>query len=172
VRLGQSDHKVTHRWRELQCIPVPGVLSVSVYRFKIICAASVPWSGRRLLLRSDHNVADLHYAIQISMGWSDSHLHFHIHGREARRLAGRKSSTTRCWLSEFRFETTGILVAVNVSRRRMISGWSQLIWARSHAMWAEAPPLVAVNLSRNRCCSQAERFMISSRYTYRVKSGS
>jgi hypothetical protein len=38
---------------------------------------------RRLLLRSDHNIADLHYAIQISMGWSDSHLHlFHIHGKD------------------------------------------------------------------------------------------
>jgi hypothetical protein len=38
---------------------------------------------RRLLLRSDHNIADLHYAIQISMGWSDSHLDlFHIHGKD------------------------------------------------------------------------------------------
>jgi hypothetical protein len=38
---------------------------------------------RRLLLRSDHSIADLHYAIQMSMGWSDSHLHlFHIHGQD------------------------------------------------------------------------------------------
>jgi hypothetical protein len=35
------------------------------------------------LLRSDHSIADLHYAIQIAMGWSDSHLHrFHIHGKD------------------------------------------------------------------------------------------
>ena len=38
---------------------------------------------RRLLLRSDHSTADLHYAIQIAMGWSDAHLNrFHIHGRD------------------------------------------------------------------------------------------
>jgi hypothetical protein len=38
---------------------------------------------RRLLLRRDHNTVDLHYAIRISMGWSDSHLHlFHIHGKD------------------------------------------------------------------------------------------
>ena len=38
---------------------------------------------RRLLLRSDHSIADLHYTIQIALGWSDSHLHrFHIHGKD------------------------------------------------------------------------------------------
>ena len=34
-------------------------------------------------------------------------------------------------------------------------------------MWVEGTLLVAVNVSRNRRCSQAERFMISSRYSYR-----
>ena len=34
-------------------------------------------------MRSDHSIADLHYTIQIAMGWSDSHLHrFHIHGKD------------------------------------------------------------------------------------------
>lgn len=38
---------------------------------------------RRILLRSDQTIADLHYAMQITMGWSDSHLHrFHIHGKD------------------------------------------------------------------------------------------
>jgi len=38
---------------------------------------------RRLLLRSNQTIADLHYSIQIAMGWSDSHLHrFHIHGMD------------------------------------------------------------------------------------------
>ena len=38
---------------------------------------------RRILLRSDQTVADLHYTIQIAMGWSDSHLNrFHIHGKD------------------------------------------------------------------------------------------
>jgi hypothetical protein len=38
---------------------------------------------RRLLLRSDQSIADLHYAIQIVMNWSDQHLHrFRIHGKD------------------------------------------------------------------------------------------
>ena len=38
---------------------------------------------RRILLRSDQTIADLHYSIQIAVGWSDSHLHrFHIHGKD------------------------------------------------------------------------------------------
>jgi hypothetical protein len=62
---------------------MPGPQSVCVYQFKVVLRGISPMIWRRLLLRSDHSVADLHYAIQIAMGWSDSHLHqFHIHGRE------------------------------------------------------------------------------------------
>lgn len=42
-----------------------------------------PLVWRRLLVRSDHSVTDLHYAIQIAMDWSDQHLHrFRIHGND------------------------------------------------------------------------------------------
>jgi hypothetical protein len=38
---------------------------------------------RRLLLRADRTLANLHHAIQIAFGWSDFHLHrFRIHGRD------------------------------------------------------------------------------------------
>lgn len=38
---------------------------------------------RRLLVRSDSTIADLHYTLQIVLGWSDVHLHyFHIHGKD------------------------------------------------------------------------------------------
>jgi len=38
---------------------------------------------RRLLLRGDHTLADLHYVLHIAFGWSDEHLHrFALHGRE------------------------------------------------------------------------------------------
>ena len=38
---------------------------------------------RRLLLRSDQTLADLHCALQISFGWGDFHLHrFRIHGKD------------------------------------------------------------------------------------------
>ena len=42
-----------------------------------------PMVWRRLLVRADSTVADLHYALQITFGWSDSHLNcFRIHGKE------------------------------------------------------------------------------------------
>lgn len=38
---------------------------------------------RRLLVRSDSTIADLHYTLQIAFGWSDEHLNrFHIHGQD------------------------------------------------------------------------------------------
>ena len=54
-----------------------------VYQFKVVLRGISPMIWRRLLLRSDHSIAALHYTIQIAMGWSDSHLHrFHIHGKD------------------------------------------------------------------------------------------
>jgi hypothetical protein len=38
---------------------------------------------RRLLVRSESTIADLHYTLQIAFGWSDEHLNrFHIHGQD------------------------------------------------------------------------------------------
>ncbi len=38
---------------------------------------------RRLLVRSDSTISDLHYTLQIAIGWSDAHLNqFHIHGKD------------------------------------------------------------------------------------------
>src|SRR5262245_47599273 len=62
---------------------MPGPQLICVYQFKIVLRGISPMSWRRLLLRCDHSIADLHYAIQIAFGWSDSHLHrFHIHGKD------------------------------------------------------------------------------------------
>lgn len=56
---------------------------VRVYQLKVVLRGISPMIWRRLLLRSDQSIADLHYAIQIAMDWSDSHLHrCHIHGRD------------------------------------------------------------------------------------------
>ena len=42
-----------------------------------------PMIWRRLLVRSESTLAQLHDIIQIAFGWSDSHLHrFRIHGRD------------------------------------------------------------------------------------------
>lgn len=42
-----------------------------------------PMIWRRLLVRSDSTIADLHHILQIAFGWTDSHLHrFHIRGQD------------------------------------------------------------------------------------------
>ena len=42
-----------------------------------------PIIWRRLLVRSDNTLADLHYTLQIAFAWTDYHLHrFRIHGKE------------------------------------------------------------------------------------------
>jgi hypothetical protein len=56
---------------------------VHVYQLKVWLQGISPMVWRRLLVRSDSTIADLHYTIQIAMGWSDVHLNrFHIHGQD------------------------------------------------------------------------------------------
>ena len=52
---------------------MPGPEMLCVYQFKVVLRGISPMIWRRLLLRSDHSIADLPYTIQIAMGWSDSH---------------------------------------------------------------------------------------------------
>jgi hypothetical protein len=55
----------------------------SIYQLKVWLQGISPMVWRRLLVRSDSTIADLHYTIQIAMGWSDVHLNrFHIHGQD------------------------------------------------------------------------------------------
>lgn len=52
---------------------------VAVYQLREIS----PMIWRRLLVRSDSTIADLHYTLQIAMGWDDIHLNrFVIYGKE------------------------------------------------------------------------------------------
>jgi hypothetical protein len=56
---------------------------VEVYQFRVYLREISPAIWRRLLLRSDQTIADLHYTLQIAMGWNDLHLNrFVIHGKE------------------------------------------------------------------------------------------
>lgn len=56
--------------------------AVTVYQFRVYLREISPMIWRRLLLRSDQTLADLHYALQIAFDWDDYHLHqFLIHGR-------------------------------------------------------------------------------------------
>lgn len=54
-----------------------------IYQFRVVLERVSPLVWRRLLVRNDSSIADLHYAIQIAMGWLDDHLHrFLIYGKE------------------------------------------------------------------------------------------
>jgi hypothetical protein len=56
---------------------------VEVYQFRVYLREISPAIWRRLLLRSDQTIADLHYTLQITMGWSAFHLNrFVIHGKD------------------------------------------------------------------------------------------
>ena len=55
----------------------------SVYQLRVVLRAVSPLIWRRLLVRSDTTIADLHTTLQTALGWTDEHLNrFVIHGRE------------------------------------------------------------------------------------------
>ncbi len=81
---------------------------VAIYEFKVVLRGASPMIWRRILLRCDQTIADLHYAIQIAMGWSDSHLHrFRIHGKDYGVCheggIGFNDNADRVYLADFQF---------------------------------------------------------------------
>src|ERR1700758_2332117 len=61
---------------------MPAATSIA-YQLRVFLRGISPMIWRRLLVRSDSTIADLHYTLQIAFGWSDSHLHcFHIQGKD------------------------------------------------------------------------------------------
>src|SRR5258708_27086728 len=55
----------------------------SVYQLRVVLRAVSPLIWRRVLVRSDTTIADLHMTLQTALGWTDEHLNrFVIHGRE------------------------------------------------------------------------------------------
>lgn len=56
---------------------------IEVYQLRIRLKSISPMIWRRILVRSDSSIAQLHKTIQYLMGWSNEHLHrFVIHGVE------------------------------------------------------------------------------------------
>ena len=56
---------------------------VDVYQLRVVLRGISPLIWRRLLLRSDATLADLHEVLQTAFGWEDYHLHrFAIRGKE------------------------------------------------------------------------------------------
>jgi len=53
-----------------------------LYQLRVVLRNVSPLIWRRLLVRSDTSIAELHAVLQTAMGWSDTHLHrFRIHGK-------------------------------------------------------------------------------------------
>jgi len=62
--------------------PAEGAMP-SVYQLRIVLRGISPLIWRRLLMRAEDSIADLHAALLIAFGWDGTHLHrFVIHGRE------------------------------------------------------------------------------------------
>lgn len=80
----------------------------TIYQLKVVLLGVSPMIWRRLLVCGDSTITDLHYIIQIAMGWSNDHINrFRIHGKPygVARLGGLTFSddpdTVR--LKDFRF---------------------------------------------------------------------
>lgn len=57
-------------------------IPIEIYQLRIWIKGISPMIWRRILVRSDTSIADLHHCIQIIMGWDGDHLHqFIIHGK-------------------------------------------------------------------------------------------
>ncbi len=54
-----------------------------IYQLKVVLLGISLMIWRHLLVSSDCTIADLHYMLQIAMGWEDIHLHhFIIYGKQ------------------------------------------------------------------------------------------
>ena len=55
----------------------------AIYQLKVVLLGVSPMIWRRLSVRSDSTIADIHFTLQSSMGWTDIHLNlFRIHGNQ------------------------------------------------------------------------------------------
>ena len=85
---------------------------VGIYRLHVWLRQISPMIWRRLLVRSDSTITDLHHILQIAFGWSDEHLNrFHIHDGgigfstdpEHVRLGGFRFRVNEQFLYEYHF---------------------------------------------------------------------
>ena len=61
----------------------PPLSAPFVYQLRVVLREISPLIWRRLQVRSDGTIADLHATLQLALGWSDDHLNrFVVHGRE------------------------------------------------------------------------------------------
>src|SRR4029453_16571002 len=66
-----------------QALLMPELPNTVVYQLKITLRGISPLIWRRLLVRAETSVVELHHILQLALGWTNSHLHrFIIYGKE------------------------------------------------------------------------------------------
>jgi hypothetical protein len=64
-------------------MPEPPPSLPLAFQLRVVLRGVSPLIWRRILVRSDSTIADLHTILQLVFGWSDEHLHrFVVHGRQ------------------------------------------------------------------------------------------
>jgi len=110
--------------------------STKGYRLHVWLRGISPMIWRRLLVRADSTIADLHYVLQIAFGWTDSHLH-------SCRLP-IKARTESCFLfNDFPVLNcqTGSDGALVVPAADVVVGWCGLARRGHHSrLWRILPP--------------------------------
>ena len=82
--------------------------SFQIYQFHVLLRCINPPVWRRLLMRSDSNLVDVHYALQIAFHKTDFHLHkFLIQGKDygigRAGCPGFSTSSSQTFLADFHF---------------------------------------------------------------------
>ncbi len=73
---------------------------LAIYQLRVVLFGVSPMIWRRLLVRSDTNLAQLHQVLQAAFGWDDYYLHeFRIHGKH---LGSNAADPRSLRLADFR----------------------------------------------------------------------
>jgi hypothetical protein len=82
AKKGSKTSKDTARSASRKRAPAPAAeITVPIYQLKVTLKNFKPSIWRRIQIRSDANLGELHGALQLAMGWSNCHLHHFIVGK-------------------------------------------------------------------------------------------
>jgi Plasmid pRiA4b ORF-3-like protein len=75
------ENSVGDAWQPREDPLISLTTDCTIDQLKVVLLGISPMIWRRLLIRSQSTIADLHHLLQIAMGWTDTHLHqFRIQG--------------------------------------------------------------------------------------------
>jgi hypothetical protein len=152
---------------------------VCAYQLLVTLRGISPLVWRRLLVRSDTTIAQVHDLLQIAMGWADEHLHqFRIHGKAygvyrgagftfARVVSARRKPslvTTARWSAGSRASSTTSGTAIRPGPSRASIG-SRRIWSAGAVMTRDASGASQIVTKRPRCSSTCRNWPPTCRTT-------